>query len=185
MLQIACKYEAGHQKCCKLHAKRRGWGIIWGPIPWEGGPATRNTEAYLYIYRTNPTSNENYDCKINKYDSYTHSKIASSPCFNAGPAFHAAPAAIHSPGPQPRWPRWGTAGAAAHAAEIPGLRGVAGGWGVDGGWVRWWKDKWHLGVTLKFHDVSCHLVRKLVMRKDIEQLEKMFNEEQIAMYSAK
>ena len=49
MLQIACKYEAGHQKCCKLQTKRRGWGFISGPIRW-GGAATQNTAAYLYIY---------------------------------------------------------------------------------------------------------------------------------------
>ena len=50
MLQIACKYEAGHQKCCKLHAKRRGWGIIWGPYHWGGGVAARRPAIYIYIY---------------------------------------------------------------------------------------------------------------------------------------
>ena len=48
MLQIACKYEAGHQKCCKLHAKRRGWGIIWGTIPLGGG-GSRTPTGTMYV----------------------------------------------------------------------------------------------------------------------------------------
>ena len=50
MPQIACKYEAGHQKCCKLHAKRRGRGIHLGTHPMGGGGHGTRDHKYIYIY---------------------------------------------------------------------------------------------------------------------------------------
>ena len=47
MLQIVCKYEAGHQKCCKLHAKRKGRGI---PLDTHtmGGGHRHGTRYHMY-----------------------------------------------------------------------------------------------------------------------------------------
>ena len=50
MLQIACKYEAGHQKCCNCMQNWGAGAFIWGPIP-RGGWEHRDTGPYyIYIY---------------------------------------------------------------------------------------------------------------------------------------
>ena len=49
MLQkLPGNYVAGHQKCCKLYAKRRGWSIIWGP--YHGGGQDHGSRDHIYVY---------------------------------------------------------------------------------------------------------------------------------------
>ena len=47
--ETACKYEAGHQKCCKLHQNGGAGASSGDPYNGGGGPATRNTAAYIHI----------------------------------------------------------------------------------------------------------------------------------------
>ena len=49
MLQMACKYDAEHWKCCKLLANKMAPGAAWQSVPF-GGVGIRSMELCIYIY---------------------------------------------------------------------------------------------------------------------------------------